>query len=160
MTGGDDGVGIDVGKFFFLMDFNLIGNLIFSKDLLDVGSERGAKFFYHAGKVMEFAGKANVADFLPVLRRFDPQGIRRRTQFHVKRAFDVAGEFLKERITETENGSEVEKKKRRDYLDVLLEYRGDGVEGLAVFSATIINVIVFVCILFLSFSLSLMCFIH
>ncbi|GFQ01458.1 cytochrome p450 76a2 [Phtheirospermum japonicum] len=134
--------GVDVGRFFFLMAFNLIGNLIFSKDLLDPKSERGAKFFYHAGKATEFAGKPNVADFLPVLKRVDPQGIRRRTQYHVKQAFDVAGEFLRERMREMGNGSGYEKR-RKDYLDVLLEYKGDGVEGPHAFSSTIINVIVF-----------------
>ncbi|KAL0333432.1 UNVERIFIED_CONTAM: Iridoid oxidase [Sesamum angustifolium] len=134
-----NGVGIDVGRFFFLMAFNLIGNLIFSKDLLDPESETGAKFFYHAGKATEYAGKPNVADFLPMLKWVDPQGIRRRTQFHVKRGFDIAGEFLKERM---EKGSSVEKK-RRDYLDVLLEYGGDGEEEHIAFSPTTINIIVF-----------------
>ncbi|KAL0426493.1 UNVERIFIED_CONTAM: cytochrome [Sesamum latifolium] len=133
------GLGIDVGRFFFLMAFNLIGNLIFSKDLLDPESETGAKFFYHAGKATEFAGKPNVADFLPMLKWIDPQGIRRRTQFHVKRGFDIAGEFLKERM---EKGSSGEKK-RRDYLDVLLEYGGDGEEEHVAFSPTTINIIVF-----------------
>lgn len=137
----DGGAGTDVGKFFFLMAFNLIGNLMFSKDLLDSGSERGAKFFYHAGKTTEFAGKPNIADYFPVLRWADPQRIRRRTQFHVKRAFNVAGEFLRERMREREEVGVGEKK---DYLDVLVEYRGDGVEGPAVFSSTVINVIVFV----------------
>ncbi|XP_073127951.1 cytochrome P450 76A1-like [Henckelia pumila] len=132
-------VGVVVGNFFFLMAFNLIGNLMFSKDLLDPKSERGAKFFYHAGKVMEFAGKPNVADFFPMLRWLDPQGVRRKTQFHVKRAFDVAGEFLKERMREVESAIN---EKRKDYLDVLLKYRGDGVEGPPSFSSTIINVIV------------------
>ncbi|KAK6126299.1 hypothetical protein DH2020_039944 [Rehmannia glutinosa] len=104
--------GVDVGRFFFLMAFNLIGNLIFSKDLLDPRSERGARFFYHAGKTMEYAGKPN---------------------------------FLEERMREMENGSGFEKKERKDYLDVLLEYKGDGdgVDGNAGFSSTIINVIVF-----------------
>lgn len=136
--------GIDVGRFFFLMAFNLIGNLMFSKDLLEPGSERGAKFFYHAGKTMEFAGRANVADYFPVVRWADPQRIRRRTQFHVKRAFDVAGEFLRERMREIKDGTTSTTEKKKDYLDVLLEYRGDGVEGPALFSSTIINVIVFV----------------
>nr|QNS29964.1 cytochrome P450 [Nothapodytes nimmoniana] len=136
---GDSGTNlIDVGRFFFLMAFNLIGNLLFSKDLLDPKSERGAKFFYHAGKVMELAGQPNVADFLPLLRWFDPQGIRRKTQFHVNRAFDIAGEFLKERV---EKGSSEDD--RKDYLDVLLEHSGDGVEGPARFSSRTINVIVF-----------------
>ncbi|KAB1221262.1 Cytochrome P450 76A2 [Morella rubra] len=134
---------IDVGRFFFLMSFNLIGNLMFSKDLLDPKSERGAKFFHHAGKVMELSGKPNMADFLPILRRLDPQGIRRKTQFHVERAFEIAGWFIRERleVESMENGLIEEKKK--DYLDVLLEFRGDGVEEPSRFSPRTINVVVF-----------------
>ncbi|OMO82014.1 Cytochrome P450 [Corchorus capsularis] len=132
---------IDVGRFFFLMAFNLIGNLMFSKDLLDPKSERGAKFFHHAGKVMELAGKPNIADFIPIFRWLDPQGIRRKTQFHVERAFEIAGEFIKERMEMMENGDC--EGKRKDFLDVLLEFRGDGVEETYKFSSRTINVIVF-----------------
>lgn len=136
---------IDVGRFFFVMAFNLIGNLMFSKDLLDPKSERGAKFFYHAGKVMELAGKPNVADFLPSLRWLDPQGIRRNTQFHVERAFEIAGEFIKEKTDESMQKGFCEGK-RKDYLDVLMEFHGDGVEEPSRFSSRTINVIVFVSI--------------
>ncbi|KAL3533874.1 hypothetical protein ACH5RR_007395 [Cinchona calisaya] len=143
-AGGCGTNAIDVGRFFFLMSFNLIGNLMFSKDLLDPNSERGAKFFYHASKVMEFAGKPNIADFLPMIKWLDPQGLRKRTQFHVKQAFDIAGWYLKERKEESmdfidSNGNN----SRRDYLDVLLEYREDSVEGPPTFSSRTINVIVF-----------------
>ncbi|KAK2987905.1 hypothetical protein RJ640_003172 [Escallonia rubra] len=136
VAGGSGNNAIDVGRFFFLMAFNLIGNLMFSKDLLDPTSERGAKFFYHANKVMEFAGKPNVADYLPTLRWLDPQGIRRKTQFHVNRAFDIAGGFIEERADCVEGD-------RKDYLDVLLQYREDGLEGSPSFSSRTINVIVF-----------------
>lgn len=139
-AGNSGTTSIDVGRFFFLMSFNLIGNLMISKDLVDPKSERGAKFFYHAGKVMEFAGKPNMADYFPILRWLDPQGIRRKTQFHVKKAFDIAGGFLRERMDEMENGGEGNK----DYLDVLLQYRGDGMEGPSKFSSRTINVILFV----------------
>lgn len=135
---------IDVGRYFFLMAFNLIGNLIFSRDLLDPDSKRGSEFFYHTGKVMEFAGKPNVADFFPFLRFLDPQGIRRKTQFHVEKAFEIAGEFIRERteVRERERSDE----KTKDYLDVLLEFRGgDRVdEEPSRFSARDINVTVFV----------------
>lgn len=128
------------------MAFNLIGNLMFSRDLLDPDSKRGSEFLYHTGKVMEFAGKPNVADFFPLLRFIDPQGIRRKTQFHVERAFEIAGEFIKERaeVRERERSDE----KTKDYLDVLLGFRGgDGVdEEPARFSARDINVTVFVSI--------------
>ncbi|VVB05533.1 unnamed protein product [Arabis nemorensis] len=142
--GGQNGTKtIDVGRYFFLMAFNLIGNLIFSRDLLDPDSKRGSEFFYHTGKVMEFAGKPNVADFFPFLRFLDPQGIRRQTQFHVERAFEIAGEFIKERTEVRERKKSDEKTK--DYLDVLLEFRGsDGVdEEPSRFSPRDINVIVF-----------------
>ncbi|XVF07634.1 hypothetical protein REPUB_Repub06bG0156300 [Reevesia pubescens] len=45
-----------------------------------------------------------------------------------------------------ENGScddELRKKKRKDYLDVLLEFQGDGIEEPSRFSSTTINLIVF-----------------
>lgn len=126
------------------MAFNLIGNLIFSRDLLDPDSKRGSEFFYHTGKVMEFAGKPNVADFFPFLRFLDPQGIRRQTQFHVERAFEIAGEFIRERNEVRERKKSDEKTK--DYLDVLLEFRDvDGVDQEPPrFSPRDINVIVFV----------------
>lgn len=140
---------IDVGRFFFLMAFNLIGNLMFSKDLiLDPKSDqRGAKFFYHADRVMQSSGTPNIADFFPVLKWLDPQGIRRTTQFHVKRAFDIAGLFLKEKTESSNNNNNREEKQRRDYLDVLLDYStaDAAVEGGSDrFSSRTINVIVFV----------------
>uniref|UniRef100_A0A9I9CWC0 Cytochrome P450 76A2 n=2 Tax=Cucumis melo TaxID=3656 RepID=A0A9I9CWC0_CUCME len=143
---------LDVGKFMFVMSFNLIGNLIFSKDLLEANSKRGKEFYYHTRKVMEMAGKPNVADFLPALRWLDPQGIRRKTQFHVNKAFEIAGEFIKERllirgkkdiINNDDDDEKIEEIRKKDYLDVLLEFRGDGVEEPSCFSSWIINVIVF-----------------
>lgn len=53
-AGASGTAAVDVGRFFFLMSFNLIGNLMFSKDLLDAKSELGAKFFYHAGNSNSF----------------------------------------------------------------------------------------------------------
>ncbi|KAI3724060.1 hypothetical protein L2E82_35825 [Cichorium intybus] len=136
----NDPTSIDVGRYFFLMAFNLIGNLMFSKDLLDSNSKKGAKFFYHAGKVMEYGGKPNVADYLPFLKWLDPQGIRKNMQHHVREAFHIAGGFIKERMDQPEEKVD---KRSNDYLDVLLEYRGDGVEGPSMFSSTTINIIVF-----------------
>ncbi|GMY25108.1 iridoid oxidase [Fagus crenata] len=96
--------------------------------------------FLLCSKVMEMAGSER-GDFLPILRWFDPQGIRRKTQFHVEGAFEIAGKFVKERMESMECGGTDEK--RKDYLDVLLEFRGDGVEETARFSSRTINLIVF-----------------
>ncbi|KAJ6728406.1 CYTOCHROME P450 FAMILY 1 [Salix koriyanagi] len=124
---------------------------MFSKDLLDPKSEKGAEFFQHAGKIMELAGKPNIADFLPILRWLDPQGIRRKTQFHVAKAFEIAGGFIKERTESMQNEISTDDE-RKDFLDVLLEFRGDGVEEPTRFSSTTINAIVLVSPLFVTAS--------
>ncbi|XVF07757.1 hypothetical protein REPUB_Repub06bG0167200 [Reevesia pubescens] len=139
--------GIEIGRLFFLLSYNLIGNLMFSKDLSDPKSERTANFFYHAGKVMELAAKPNVADYIPILKKFDPQGIKQRTQFHIEHAYQIAGEFIKERMERMENNGcnyniERNEMKRKDYIDVLLEFHGDGIEEPSSFSSTTINAIV------------------
>ncbi|KAF8395330.1 hypothetical protein HHK36_019274 [Tetracentron sinense] len=117
---------IDIECFLFLMTFNLFGNLMLSRDLLDPKSKNAVEFFHHAGKAMEFAAKPNLADFFPMLRWFDLQGIRRKTQFHVERVFDIASGFIKERLEG--HGNEDGEEKRKDFLDVLLEFHGDGIE--------------------------------
>ncbi|KAL4358371.1 hypothetical protein AHAS_Ahas09G0280000 [Arachis hypogaea] len=137
-AGDESSGGVEVGRLFFMMAFNLIGNLIFSKDLLEGEMERGARFYEHAVKVMEYAGKPNVADFMAVLKWVDPQGIRRRTQYHVEKAFEIAGLFIKERM-ESGCGRGMSK----DFLDVLLEFHGDAATGSYTFSPRIINVVVF-----------------
>ncbi|PIA25399.1 hypothetical protein AQUCO_11600004v1 [Aquilegia coerulea] len=127
---------IDIGRYIYLMSFNLIGNFMFSKDLLDPNSTTGADIFYHAGKIMDLAAKPNIADFLPMLRWLDPQGIKRKSQFHMEKAFNLVGGFIKERMEESKDDAG---EKRNDFLDVLLNFRGDGVEEPAMFSPRIIN---------------------
>ncbi|KAF8403512.1 hypothetical protein HHK36_011616 [Tetracentron sinense] len=131
---------VEIPRVVFEMAFNLIGNLIISKDLLDPNSTRWSEFFYHAGKVLELTGKPNVADFLPILRWIDPQGIKRKTQFHVGRAFDVTSGFIEER--RKSKGKKSDEGRRKDYLDVLLEFKGDGIEEPLNFSSGVINVII------------------
>ncbi|CAN1275235.1 Iridoid oxidase [Linum perenne] len=131
---------VDLGRFVFLMAFNLIGNLVLSKDLVDPKSERGALFFYHMGKVMEFAGKPNMADFFPLLRWLDPQRIRKKTQFHVEKAFEIARKFIQ---TSSVNQYSTKSKRKKDFLDVLLDFRGVGVDEPSSFSHRIVNVIIF-----------------
>lgn len=125
------------------MSFNLIGNLVFSKDLLDPNSERGGEFFYHTEKIMELVAKPNVADFLPILRIFDLQGIKRETHFHIKPVFEITGGFIRERM-EARGAGGCGEEKSGDYMDVLLEFRGDGAEQPHSFSSTSINTTILV----------------
>ncbi|CAK9165543.1 unnamed protein product, partial [Ilex paraguariensis] len=65
-------------RFLFIMAFNVVGNLMLSRDILDRQSDEGQRFFDAMNKVMEWAGKPNVADFLPFMLIWtnDPRYLR------------------------------------------------------------------------------------
>ncbi|XP_050228542.2 cytochrome P450 76A1-like [Mercurialis annua] len=134
---------VDLHRCFFLMAFNHVSNLIFSKDLDDPNLERGSKYFYHACELMEVSCKPNVADFLPILKWIDPQGIKRMTHFHTEHAFEVGRGFIEERVKtrkcEEYGGDE---DKRKDFLDVLLDFHGDDIKAPSTLSSTFMNNII------------------
>ncbi|XP_024922629.3 cytochrome P450 76A2-like [Ziziphus jujuba] len=114
--------GVHVARFVFLMTFNLLGNLMLSKDLLDPKSNKGSEFFKAMTSLMEWNGHANLADFFPCLRRLDPQGLRKNMERDLGKALEIASKFIEERINERES----RKEKRKDFLEVLLEFEGNG----------------------------------
>ncbi|XP_015898698.3 iridoid oxidase [Ziziphus jujuba] len=130
---------VNLAHSLFLMAFNLIGNLMVSKDLLESESREGKEFFDAMDKIMEFVGKPNLADFLPFLKWLDPEGVNRNMKEHMGKAMNIAGRFVKERVEERKIGKQGMAK---DFLDALLEYGSDGKEGPDRISDHNINVIV------------------
>ncbi|KAF5185468.1 Cytochrome p450 [Thalictrum thalictroides] len=114
---------VHVAHFVFIMTFNLFGNILLSRDLIDPQSDEGSEFFNAMDTWMQGVGQPNVADFFPILRWFDPQGIRKKIEQNMGSAMDIVSKFLKERIEDQASG---EQKKKRDFLDILLEYEGEG----------------------------------
>ncbi|KAF2320211.1 hypothetical protein GH714_025950 [Hevea brasiliensis] len=106
------------------MAFNVIGNLMLSRDLLDSQCKEGYEFFQATGMAAMWAGTPNVADFLPFLKWFDPQGLRRNMSRDMARALRIVEGFVKERLEEYKLGNE--EKNNKDFLDTLLEFEGDG----------------------------------
>ncbi|XP_077235885.1 cytochrome P450 76A1-like [Tasmannia lanceolata] len=133
--------GVEVAHFVFLMSFNLLGNLIFSRDLLDPNSSEGAKFFRLTERVMQWGGKPNLADFFPSLRWLDPQGIRKKMERDLGGVLDIAAGFVKEHIENRRLGLGQENRKK-NFLDVLLESKGDGKDEPAKISNRDLNILI------------------
>ncbi|XP_065855845.1 iridoid oxidase-like [Euphorbia lathyris] len=114
---------IVLSRYVFVMTFNLMGNLIFSKDLVDSHSEEGSEFFDAMDKVMNWSGKPNLADFMPYLKVFDPQRIRKNMEIELGRTMNVLEKFMKERIEDRKSTKERDAK---DFLDTILEYESNG----------------------------------
>lgn len=124
---GQGGAGdVDLSIFLFIMAFNIIGNLVLSRDLVDSQSIEGRQFFDAMGKVMEWVTTPNFADFFPFLQRFDPQGIKRNMERDMGLAMEIIAKFVKERVEEKKMGKT---KTTEDFLDVVLEYQSEGLEG-------------------------------
>ncbi|KAG8386838.1 hypothetical protein BUALT_Bualt03G0190700 [Buddleja alternifolia] len=109
---------IHVARFVFLASFNMLGNLMLSKDLAGPESEEGSEFFGAMIEMMEWSGHPNVVDLFPSLKWLDPQGLRRNADRGMGRILKIVGGFVAERLKERQlNGGGANK----DFLEVLLE---------------------------------------
>ncbi|POO01870.1 Cytochrome P450, E-class, group I [Trema orientale] len=115
---------VHVARFVFLMTFNLLGNVMLSRDLVDPNSEDGSEFFRAMNGLMEWSGHVNLADLFPWLSRVDPQGLMRKMERDMGKAIEIGSKFVRERMNEKKEESTNEKTK--DLLDVLLEFEGSG----------------------------------
>nr|GLL36368.1 cytochrome P450 76A1-like [Ipomoea trifida] len=131
------GSGIHVTRFAFLATFNMLGNLMFSSDLVDPVSEKGSKFFNAMMGVMEWGGTPNISDIFPCLRWLDLQGLRGKTDRDLKIALQIVSTFVKERCKE---GLQDSGKRKSDFLDVLLRFEGNGKDEPAKLSEHQINI--------------------
>ncbi|KAK6932582.1 Cytochrome P450 [Dillenia turbinata] len=108
-----DGKPVNIGLAAFVTSLNLISNTVFSVDLVNPSYNSAQEFKELVWNIMVEAGKPNLADYFPVLRSIDPQGIRRRMSAHFAKMFEIFDHFIKQRMQSTEVAD-------NDVLDVLL----------------------------------------
>ncbi|KAK1564571.1 hypothetical protein Q3G72_006078 [Acer saccharum] len=111
------GKAIDIGQAAFNTTLNLLSNTVFSVDLADPSSETTRELKKLVWDIMEEAGKPNLGDYFPVLRKIDLQGIRRRMEIHIGKMLDLFDGMIEQRLKQVQvHGSAVTK----DMLDTLL----------------------------------------
>jgi len=69
-------IAVDIGHATFITNFNVLSRTFFSVDLHDSSSDFCSQFEDIVKGLMDEAGRPNFADYFPVLKRIDPQGIR------------------------------------------------------------------------------------
>uniref|UniRef100_A0AAT9USH7 Iridoid oxidase n=1 Tax=Mitragyna speciosa TaxID=170351 RepID=A0AAT9USH7_9GENT len=130
---------VQLSRLLFLMAFNLVGNLMLSRDLLDNRDPESKEFFDSMNEILELAGTPNIADFLPFLKRLDPLGMKRRMIANMTRTMRISSKFVQERLDNRKAGKVNDKK---DFLDVMLEYQGDGKDGPDRFTEKHVNIVI------------------
>ncbi|KAL4295393.1 hypothetical protein GQ457_12G001120 [Hibiscus cannabinus] len=121
------GEAIDIRQAAFDTSINLLSNTIFSMDLVDPNSSIAQEFRQTICSVMEDAGKPNLADYFPLLRKIDPQGVRHRMSVHFDKLLNLLGKMLDERMQSRKSKGSTPS---NDVLDTLLDIIETGVEKL------------------------------
>nr|XP_017222434.1 PREDICTED: cytochrome P450 76A1-like isoform X1 [Daucus carota subsp. sativus] len=117
--------GIVIRDFVFPALFNMIGNITMSQNLVDPESTIFSEFCAALGGFHKCLGRPNISDLLPWLRRLDLQGIRRNMDSDLGKAIGIISVFVKERVEQRQRKLEFSSE-QKDFLDVLLDYRGNG----------------------------------
>ncbi|WCJ25712.1 Cytochrome P450 76A2 [Euphorbia peplus] len=115
--------GIKIAEFVFLMAFNLMGNLVFSHDLIDRKSKRCSEFVKSLFAMLEMSENIEVIDFFPWLNWLNKLGWRKKMERRVSEGLKLASMLVKERIEEKRKDLMGDKSK--DFLDVLIQFEGN-----------------------------------
>ncbi|XP_050206299.1 probable (S)-N-methylcoclaurine 3'-hydroxylase isozyme 2 [Mercurialis annua] len=120
---------VNLSEVVFTCAFNMICNLLFSKDLLSFEDEdRNSGLKKVVSRQMELAVVPNIADFYPILAELDPQGMKRKMSDAMKEIFGAWKSHVKERRETHVPGSTTV-----DFLDVFLanDFDDDQINWLA-----------------------------
>ncbi|XP_050266149.1 geraniol 8-hydroxylase-like [Quercus robur] len=116
------GDAVDIGRAAFKISLNLLSNTIFSMDLAIPNSDTARVYKQIVSSIMEEAGKPNLGDYFPILRKFDIQGIRQRMTIHFGKMIDVYDNIISQRLKLRKVPGFISNK---DVLDTLLNISED-----------------------------------
>ncbi|OVA20239.1 Cytochrome P450 [Macleaya cordata] len=134
--------GVEVARFVFATSFNLIGNLVLSKDLVDPKSIKANDFFDLTSDIAQLTTTPNIADFFPALRWLDPQRLKKKMEKTQTLVLEIVDSFVEERHRMDMDMNKNYKKKDKDILDMLMEFEGNGKDEPAKISGLSVNVLI------------------
>ncbi|TKY71171.1 Geraniol 8-hydroxylase [Spatholobus suberectus] len=111
------GEAVDIGTAVFKTTINLLSNTIFSVDLIQSAGTAG-EFKDLVTNITKLVGTPNLADYFPILKTLDPQGIKRRQTKNVEKVLDIFDGLVEQRLKQRE-GTDVDYV-HKDMLDALL----------------------------------------
>ena len=115
------GEAVDIGTLGFKTTINLLSNTIFSVGLIRSTGAAG-EFKDLVTNITNLVGTPNLADFFPVLKMIDPQGINRRQAKNVRKVLDIFDQLINQRLKLRE-GKGFDS--QNDMLDALLTISED-----------------------------------
>ncbi|RDX88849.1 Geraniol 8-hydroxylase, partial [Mucuna pruriens] len=111
------GEAVDFGREAFKTTINMLTNTIFSEDLV-LSKDSAGEFKDLVTNITKLVGSPNIAEFFPVLKQIDPQGVKRQQTKNVAKVLDIFDGLIRQRLKLRESiGSNT----HNDMLDALLD---------------------------------------
>lgn len=114
----ENGSSIKIGEAVFRTSLNLLSNTIFSVDFADYYSTKATEFKDAVWNIVLTTTKPNLVDFFPILRKIDPQGIRRGCTGHFEKVLKIMDGLISERLEQRK----ISGRRSDDVLDEFLNY--------------------------------------
>ncbi|KAJ8752917.1 hypothetical protein K2173_008652 [Erythroxylum novogranatense] len=112
-----EGTIVNVSEAMFVTVFNIVGNLMFSRDVISYRNEDVASRLKGlVWKITELVATPNSADFYPKIARLDPQGLRRKMSKCIHEVFSTWELDIKRRRREAHVSAAL----KADFLDVFI----------------------------------------
>ncbi|KZV53588.1 geraniol 8-hydroxylase-like [Dorcoceras hygrometricum] len=114
---------VNISSMAFSLSLNLLTSTLFSRDLspLDSGPEATHDGVMEIVKALiKGVSTANVADYFPIFKFVDPQGIKRRAKAYVGKMFAILDDIISQRLQARWSLS-MDSALSNDILDVLLD---------------------------------------
>lgn len=110
---------VNFGQTAFTTSLNFISSTFFSVDFAAYGSDSSQEFKDIVWRILKSYSTPNVADYFPVLKFMDPQGILQKNTFLFSKMFDIFDNIINERLMM--RGS-LDTSKKNDLLEALLNH--------------------------------------
>ncbi|KAI3681648.1 hypothetical protein L6452_36450 [Arctium lappa] len=89
---------VNINAVAFTTTLNILSNFIFSMDLGQYDSVSSQEFMEAVSGLMEVVGKPNLADFFPILKSLDPQGLLRRANVYGTKLLTIIDRIIDQRL--------------------------------------------------------------
>nr|QNN89146.1 cytochrome P450 [Achyranthes bidentata] len=118
----EDGIAVEIGQAAFNTTLNLLSSTFFSVDLGTPTSDFARELRENIRAIMMEVGKPNLADHFPILKKLDPQGIRRRMDVLFGNVISLFKILIEERLQRNRPLGSIPD---QDVLDALLDISQD-----------------------------------
>ncbi|XP_057799343.1 LOW QUALITY PROTEIN: sugiol synthase-like [Salvia miltiorrhiza] len=115
----EQGRAIDIREAAFITTLNLMSATLFSMQATEFDSKVTMEFKEIIEGVASIVGVPNFADYFPILRPFDPQGVKRRADVYFGRLLALIEGYLNDRIQFRKANPDAPKKD--DFLETLVD---------------------------------------